>query len=171
VSKSFQILIIYATVGGNTELVVDKVREVLTAKNLENSENETNNEIQKIKFEIKTQRVENTEILQVLEADLTILASPTYGQGTVESHFLLFLKTLEKTNLTNKNFAVIGLGSPKFYPEYLTESATILENSIKEANGNLIIPSMRIGGEVLKILDKIVPNWTNKLITKLSEIQ
>jgi len=157
VSKSFQILIIYATVGGNTELVVDKVREVLTAKNLENSENETNNEIQKIKFEIKT--------------DLTILASPTYGQGTVESHFLLFLKTLEKTNLTNKNFAVIGLGSPKFYPEYLTESATILENSIKEANGNLIIPSMRIGGEVLKILDKIVPNWTNKLITKLSEIQ
>jgi flavodoxin len=170
VSKSLQILIIYATVGGNTELVVDKVRETLISKNSENLENETNNETKKIKFEIKTQRVENTEISQVLEADLTILASPTYGQGTVESHFLPFLKNLEKANLTNKNFAVIGLGSPKFYPEYLTESATILENSIKKASGNLIIPSMRIGGEVLKILDKIVPNWTNKLITKLSEI-
>ena len=172
--KNLKILIIYATVGGNTELVVEKVCEVLSLSQILETPNQENQELEskrkQIDFEIKTQRVENSSINQVLDSDLTILASPTYGQGTVESHFLPFLKTFEKTSLENKNFAVIGLGSPRFYPEYLTESVTILENSIKKANGNLIVPSMRIGGEVLKILDKIVPNWTKKLILKLEEI-
>ena len=168
--KNLKILIIYATVGGNTELVVEKVCEVLSLSQiLETPNQEMESKRKQINFEIKTQRVENSSINQVLDSDLTILASPTYGKGTVESHFLPFLKTLEKTSLENKNFAVIGLGSPRFYPEYLTESVTILENSIKKSNGNLIVPSMRIGGEVLKILDKIVPNWTKKLILKLEE--
>ena len=76
---------------------------------------------------------------------------------------------MEKTDLSAKNLAVVGLGSPKFYPEYLTESTSILENSIKKAGGNIIVPSMRIGGDVLKILDKIVPSWTNRLWAKILE--
>lgn len=174
VSIDFKILIIYATVGGNTELVVDKISQVLQelAENenkKENKEIESEIDNKKIQLNLKIKRVENVIIDEVLTGDLTILASPTYGQGTVEAHFLPFLKVLEKTDLSAKNLAVVGLGSPKFYPEYLTESASILENSIKKAGGNLLVPSMRIGGDVLKILDKIVPSWTNRLWAKILE--
>ncbi len=173
-SIDFKILIIYATVGGNTELVVDKISQVLQelAENenkKENKEIESEIDNKKIQLNLKIKRVENVIIDEVLTGDLTILASPTYGQGTVEAHFLPFLKVLEKTDLSAKNLAVVGLGSPKFYPEYLTESASILENSIKKAGGNLLVPSMRIGGDVLKILDKIVPSWTNRLWAKILE--
>lgn len=154
-----KILIIYATVSGNTELVVEKIIQILNeqklAKNLE--------------LQITSKRVDLANANEILQSDLTILASPTYGQGTVEAHFLPFLKQMNKLDLTDSKLAVIGLGSPRFYPEYLTESAGILEMEIKKSSGNLIVPSLRIGGEVLKMLDKLVPNWTNKLLDKLLE--
>ena len=171
-SINFKILIIYSTVGGNTELVVDKISQVLNELTKGNKEiDEIKSEIdnKRICLTVEIKRVENAIIDDVLTSDLTILASPTYGQGTVEAHFLPFLKILEKTDLSAKNLAVVGLGSPKFYPEYLTESTSILENSIKKAGGNIIVPSMRIGGDVLKILDKIVPSWTNRLWAKILE--
>ena len=156
-----KILIIYATVGGNTELVVEKVTQIFNyqkvSKNLE--------------LQITSKRVDLANANEILNSDLTILASPTYGQGTVEAHFLPFFKQMNKLELSNSKLAVIGLGSPRFYPEYLTESAGILELEIKKSNGNLFVPSLRIGGEVLKMLDKLVPNWTNKLLDKLLEIK
>lgn len=156
-----KILIIYATVGGNTELVIEKVTQIFNyqkvSKNLE--------------LQITSKRVDLANANEILDSDLTILASPTYGQGTVEAHFLPFIKQMNKLKLNNSKLAVIGLGSPRFYPEYLTESAGILELEIKKSNGNLIVPSLRIGGEVLKMLDKLVPNWTNKLLDKLLEIK
>lgn len=156
-----KILIIYATVGGNTELVIEKVTQIFNyqkvSKNLE--------------LQITSKRVDLANANEILDSDLTILASPTYGQGTVEAHFLPFIKQMNKLELNNSKLAVIGLGSPRFYPEYLTESAGILELEIKKSNGNLIVPSLRIGGEVLKMLDKLVPNWTNKLLDKLLEIK
>ena len=156
-----KILIIYATVSGNTELVVEKVTQIFNyqkvSKNLE--------------LQITSKRVDLANANEILGSDLTILASPTYGQGTVEAHFLPFIKQMNKLELNNSKLAVIGLGSPRFYPEYLTESAGILELEIKKSNGNLMVPSLRIGGEVLKMLDKLVPNWTNKLLDKLLEIK
>jgi len=154
-----KILIIYATVGGNTELVVEKITQILNSQKAEKN----------LELQIISKRVDLGNPNEILENDLTILASPTYGQGTVESHFLPFIKQMNKMDLTNSKLAVIGLGSPRFYPEYLTEAAGILEMEVKKSNGNLIVPSLRIGGEVLKMLDKLVPNWTNKLLTKLME--
>ncbi len=156
-----KILIIYATVSGNTELVIEKVTQIFNyqkvSKNLE--------------LQITSKRVDLANANEILDSDLTILASPTYGQGTVEAHFLPFIKQMNKLELNNSKLAVIGLGSPRFYPEYLTESAGILELEIKKSNGNLFVPSLRIGGEVLKMLDKLVPNWTNRLLDKLLEIK
>lgn len=156
-----KILIIYATVSGNTELVVEKITQII------NSQKKSKN----LELQIITKRVDLANANEILDNELTILASPTYGQGTVEAHFLPFLKQINKLNLSNSKFAVIGLGSPRFYPEYLTEAAGILEMEIKKTGGNLIVPSLRIGGEVLKMLDKLVPNWTNKLLDKLLEIK
>lgn len=156
-----KILIIYATVSGNTELVIEKVTQIFNyqkvSKNLE--------------LQITSKRVDLANANEILDSDLTILASPTYGQGTVEAHFLPFIKQMNKLELNNSKLAVIGLGSPRFYPEYLTESAGILELEIKKSNGNLFVPSLRIGGEVLKMLDKLVPSWTNRLLDKLLEIK
>jgi flavodoxin I len=139
--------IIYATLGGNTELAVKRTKEELDSKG----------------FEVFIQRVDTSKIQDLDQFELVILASPTYGQGSVEPHFEKFLKEMAGINLAGKKFTVIGLGDTKYYPEYLTESAGILEDAIKKSGGDLIVPALRIGMPPLKFINKLVPSWTSKI--------
>lgn len=152
--KVTKILIIYSTIGGNTQIVVDSVGQNLTQKG----------------FEIEICRVDTAKPEQILEFDCTILASPTYNQGTLEDHFKPFLKAWKSVSVADRNFAVIGLGNIKYYPEYLTESAGILEAEIAKKQGKLVVPALRIGGDPLKVIGSLVPKWCDKLELKLKEI-
>jgi flavodoxin len=145
------VLIIYSTIGGNTELAVKKVQQELENK--------------AVKVTIK--RVDISDTADFAQAKLIILASPTYGQGSVEAHFLPFLSKMKKVDITTYNFAVIGLGDTKYYPEYLTESAGILEEQVTQAGGNILIPALRIGMPPLKFINRLVPSWVDKIIQKL----
>jgi len=146
-----KILIIYSTIGGNTQLAVQRIQE----------------ELNKANFEVDLVRVDVANASTVMDYELTILASPTYGQGSVEDHFRPFLAGIKKLNLAGKKFAVVGLGDTKYYPEYLTESANLLEEEVKTVKGNLIVPALRIGMPPLKFIDKLVPNWVNKVVLAL----
>jgi flavodoxin I len=149
---SKKILIIFSTVGGNTELVVDAVANLL-APDI---------------FEITKKRPEISDPQEIKNFDLTILASPTYNQGTLEDNFKNFIKAFIKEDFSNQKFAIIGLGDSKYYPEYLTESASILEDIIKKTGGQMVVPALRIGVNPIKMLDKLVPKWVDKL--KLADI-
>ncbi|MEM1311938.1 MAG: flavodoxin domain-containing protein [Patescibacteria group bacterium] len=146
-----KVLIVYATLGGNTELTVQKCQE----------------ELLKYGFNVKNKRVDVTSANELLEYDLTILASPTYGQGTVEQHFKPFLKSMKQCDYSRSKFAIIGLGDTKYYAEYLTESATVLEEHVKDLNGQIIVPALRIGMPPLKFINKLVPMWVDKISTKI----
>jgi flavodoxin I len=145
-----KINIIYSTIGGNTELVVQKVVELLP----ENIERQI--------IRVDTASLENIE-----NCDLIILASPTYGQGTLEAQFPRFLKLIQN-RIETKKFAVIGLGDTKYYPEYLTESGAILESWVTDNKGVLAIPALRIGMPPLKFIEKLVPRWVDKLVESLN---
>ena len=145
-----KINIIYSTIGGNTELVVQKVAELLPED-----------------IEHQIIRVDTASLKDIENCDLIILASPTYGQGTLEAQFPRFLKLIQ-SKVENKQFAVIGLGDTKYYPEYLTESGAILEDWVRQNNGQLIIPTLRIGMPPLKFIEKLVPRWVDKLIESLN---
>ena len=147
-----KVSIIYSTVGGNTEMVCKKVSDVLSEAGLE----------------VKMKRVDVSDMNDLALDGLTILASPTYGQGTVEDHFKPFLKELKKTDITGKKFAVIGLGNTKYYPEYLTEAGTILESFLKEKEAEIIYRTLKIGTNPLGILDSLVTKWAKGLAEKIS---
>lgn len=123
--------------------------------------------LKKENIEITKKRVETATVQEIENYDLTILASPTYNQGTLEDNFKNFIKAFSKADLKNKKFAVIGLGDTKYYSEYLTESATILEEIIQKVNAEIVVPSLRIGTSPVKMLDKLVPKWVEKLLLKI----
>lgn len=145
-----KINIIYSTIGGNTELVVQKIIELLPEDIM-----------------VKSIRVDIATLDDINNCDLIILACPTYGQGTLESHFPPFLKLIQ-TQIENKKFAVVGLGDTKYYPEYLTESGAILEEWVKVNKGELVVPALRIGMPPLKFIDKLVPRWVIKIVEHLN---
>jgi flavodoxin len=146
-----KILTIFSSIGGNTELVVSYIGELCREKGLE--------------FDSK--RVELVDPVEIADYNLVILASPTYNQGTLENHFYPFLKTWKEDYKGSQKFAVIGLGSKDYYPEYLTESAQILKDEVEARNGIVVGQPLRITGNPLKVMDKLVPRWLDKVISEV----
>jgi flavodoxin len=151
-----KILIVFSSIGGNTELVVQKVTQMIEASE------------QAIVDVIRVDSFDMTKPELLDDYNCLILASPTYGQGTIEVHFPPFLKAI-KSKIANRNCAVIGLGDNKYYPEYLTESGAILEKYITDNGGNLLVPALRIGMPPIKFIEKLVPKWVEKLLVGLEE--
>ena len=148
-----KINIIYSSIGGNTLLVVQKITQLLEQNTI-------------IPVALNLYRVDNCNPDVVNDCDCVILASPTYGQGSLEAHFPSFLRQIT-TKIVNQKFAVVGLGDNHYYPEYLTESGAILETFVKNNAGILVVPALRIGMPPIKFINKLVPKWVEKLIAEL----
>lgn len=139
------VLIIFGSTGGNTELVTDKITEILTSK----------------KHKVTVQRAEQTKEADLAKYKYIILASSTYGQGLLQEHmnkFMYFLKSLK-----GKKCAAVGLGDPKYNIEYVVESAKLLEQGIKDKGGEVITTSLRIVKSPVPHLDTMVKDWAEKL--------
>ena len=149
-----KINIIYSSIGGNTLLVVQKISQLLEQNTV-------------TPISLNLFRVDNCNPEVVSDCDCVILASPTYGQGSLEAHFPSFLKQISSKVATQK-FAVVGLGDNHYYPEYLTESGAILETFIKTNGGVLLVPALRIGMPPIKFINKLVPKWVEKLMLELN---
>jgi Flavodoxins len=146
--------IIYSSIGGNTELVVKKVGQILCEEG--------------VSTEIF--RVENVDFRLFEKRQFWVLASPTYHQGELEKGFQNFLNSFRKLNLENNKFAVVGLGDRRYYSEYLCDSAKILEDFVSEAKGELLLPSLRIGTNPLPLLNSTVVNWSKRLAKAIKSL-
>jgi len=146
-----KVIIIFGTTGGNTELVCDKVLEIM-----QNAGHETT-----------MQHAENGSTKDIIGYDLCILASPTYGHGVLEDSMEKFLAELKKEDLKGKKFAVIGLGDSKYEINHMFESAIILTKALEEKEAELLIDSLRINKSPLPYLDTRVSQWAKDLSEKL----
>jgi len=142
-----KVQIIFSTVGGNTEIVANKVASELILK----------------EHKISMFRVDNLDPGTILNYDLTIFLSPTYNQGTLDDHYKPFFKNWKKLDLKNHAFCAAGLGNTKYYSEYLTESTGLLEQEILNIQGLIAVPGLRIGVDPLKVLDSLVAKWCQKI--------
>ena len=145
------ILCIYGTTSGNTELVAEKVSAVL----------------QEARHEVTLQRVERSNISDIDQHNLIILAASTYGHGILQDYFIPFAKELQKTDLSGRKFAVIGLGDTKYDKEYHIESAKILTDIVKKSGGELVCLPLKISKSPLPQLEGKVTQWAKELSGKL----
>ncbi|MBI5411903.1 flavodoxin family protein [Candidatus Peregrinibacteria bacterium] len=142
-----KILIIYGTTGGNTEMAAEQVADVL----------------RKNGHTVELKRVEKSTPQDATSADLCILACPTYGHGVLQEHFVPFHAALKQADLKGKKYAVIGLGDPKYDAQYHVESATIIEEAIKGAGGELVCPALKISRSPVPFLDTLIQKWAEGL--------
>ncbi|MBN1494496.1 flavodoxin family protein [Candidatus Peregrinibacteria bacterium] len=141
------VLIIFGSTGGNTELVCDKVSEVLTQN----------------KHSAAIKRAEQTTITDLESFDVLIFASSTYGQGLLQDYIEPLYFEIKKTGLKGKKCTVIGLGDNKYNVEYVVEAAKILENMVKDAGGELVVPPLRINKTPVTVLNTSVNDWAQNL--------
>jgi flavodoxin len=147
-----KVLIIFGSTSGNTELVAWQIAESLEEKQA------------KVKL-IRAELAAAEDLDQ--EFDLIILAASTYGHGILQDHMLMFTQKIAKHDFKQRNMAVVGLGDSKYDAEYHIEAAPILEEFIKESNGNLIQDSLRISKSPIGQMDKVT-QWADQLFDNLS---
>lgn len=147
-----KIKIVYGSGGGNTELVCEKVEQVLS---------EAGHDV-----ELMRAKVSKPEALG--DFDLLILASPTYGHGLLEKYFAGYMKGLEAVDLKGQPCSIIGLGDPKYDNDYHIESIKIIADFLKEKEAQIVHMPLRVSKCPLPLLDNHVARWAEKIaeITK-----
>ncbi len=148
-----QIKIVYGTVGGNTELVCERVAMVLAGK----------------KHSVQILKAKTTDPAKLGAYDLLILACPTYGIGELEDSFEAFLEKLEAVDLKGRKCAVIGLGDPKYDQDYHLESAKIIMDFLKKKKARVLYMPLRISRSPLPLIQNgFVDRWCEKIDGELA---
>ncbi len=160
-----KIKIVYGSAGGNTEMVCEKVAEVLSA---------CGHKVEMLKAKLtdagklgwgagKTKMPEASEMVKSGNFDLLILASPTYGHGQLEQYFDKFLQGLAAVDMTGWPCAVIGLGDPKYDDDYHIESAKVIMDFLKKKGAKILHMPLRVSRCPLPLLKGHVDKWAEKI--------
>ncbi len=145
------VLIIFGSTSGNTQLVAEKVGMVL----------------EDAKHNVTIQRVEQSDVNDMKKPDVVILGASTYGHGILQDHFIPFREAMRSFDLNGQKCAVIGLGDPKYDAQYHMEAAPILEEAVKESGGNLLQPTLKVSGSPVRALDTYILKWAEDFAKKI----
>jgi len=145
------ILFIYGSTGGNTELVVEKVADVLASDG----------------HKTTLQRAELSDPKKIKDYDFCVLASSTYAHGKLQYHMKAFAHKLSSLSLEGTSCAVIGLGDDKYDSYYHMEAAKILEDLVKDLGGTLAIDALRITKSPVPELNGSISKWAKRLAKKI----
>lgn len=150
--------VIYASTSGHTEYVVDTLIAALEAKNKD--------------IRIVKQRAERTTAEDLLKSDVTLLACGSWNTNNVEGQlspymFELLMKTAAALDLKGQPCAAIGLGDERYF--FTAKAAEHLANYLKNHNGKVLLPTLKIVNEPYGQEDK-VRTWANELFTQIDKL-
>ena len=140
--------IVYGTVGGNTEIVAQMVKEALP------------------EHEVNVINAKDADAEKAKDNDLLILACPTYGNGILEQFFERYLRKLKAVDLNGHPAAVIGLGDIAYNNDYFIESAKIITNLLEEKTAHIITRPLTVAKAPYGMKSRI-ESWSQKLASSL----
>jgi len=146
--------IVFSSCGGNTEIVCERVAELIRAAGHEVS-----------LFDAKTQGPEILEGNEVL-----VLASPTYGMGELERFMAKLLYKAENMKFDGRPCAVISLGDEKYHADYYLESMRILAVWLKKRGASFVTGPLMVGKHPSSHLETTIPAWTDRFLKGLEKL-
>lgn len=125
-------LIIYGSTTGNTEMVANRVGEILTQKGVS----------------VVVKEVTGAKVSELGNGyDLTLLGASTWGDDEIEfqEDFEPFFEELDSANLKEKKVALFGCGDSSY--EYFCGAVDELEEKMEKLKANVVTQSLRIDGD------------------------
>jgi flavodoxin I len=147
------ILLLYATNSGGTEMAAQMISEQLSTHNVE------------------IKRVLEASFDDLNNYDVIILGSPSWDYGGKEGQphddFWEFKKHMEGKTQEGKKFAVFGLGDSSY--KIFTGAVDELEKWVTEWKGILVVPSLRMDKFYYQQAEnaQLIENWCKKLTEAL----
>lgn len=152
------ITVIYATSSGHTAYVIDILTETLAKKCAD--------------CRVIRQRAEVTTSEDIRSADAILFACGTWNTGTTEGQLNPFMHgllhgPLKDCDFKGKPVTAIGLGSDAYY--FVARSADLLADFIRNHNGNLFLPPLKVVNEPYGQEQKIII-WTEELVSAMKKL-
>lgn len=150
-----KILIAYATYSSGTDLATGLIEDILLEK----------------KLPVIKKGIQSVTESDLQQADLVIFASPSWrtrkGDGQPHEFFLDFIEKMSGKILTDKKFAIMGLGDKAY--THFCGAVAVLESFVSELEGDIIQESLRIDGFYFNQSEneEKIKLWTHSLHSKL----
>lgn len=112
----------------------------------------------------------NVKPEEINDYDLIILGSSTWGEGELPEAFTRLVEKLSSHKFTDKKFAVFGLGDATY--TYFCGAADHLENFVKQVEGKLIVPTLKIDNFYFNEKQEIpkIQKWAKEVIKNLESV-
>ncbi|WP_338444274.1 flavodoxin [Bacillus spizizenii] len=122
-----KILLVYATMSGNTEAMADLIEKGLREA-----------EVEADRFEAID--IDNAQLFN--DYDHIIMGTYTWGDGDLPDEFLDLAEDMDEIDFSGKTCAVFGSGDTAY--EFFCGAVDTLEAKIKERGGEIVLPSVKI---------------------------
>ncbi|MBG9769974.1 flavodoxin [Bacillus vallismortis] len=122
-----KILLVYATMSGNTEAMAD-----LIEKGLQEAEAEAD------RYEVMD--IDDAQLFN--DYDHIMMGTYTWGDGDLPDEFLDLAEDMDEIDFSGKTCAVFGSGDTAY--EFFCGAVDTLEAKIKERGGEIVLPSVKI---------------------------
>ncbi|MCA9385498.1 flavodoxin family protein [Candidatus Dojkabacteria bacterium] len=143
--------LIYASVSGNTELVMDYCRHEISQAG-------------HIATLFRAERMP-THILE--SGTHFIFGVSTWEHGEINPHFLPFLEFMGKQSLNGKKAAFVGLGDTRYEPELFCAGIDRIQKTFINQGGEELLPTLKLNGEPQGQIDERVRPWVLELVSKI----
>ncbi|UTR13305.1 flavodoxin [Salipaludibacillus sp. LMS25] len=144
-----KVLLVFASMTGNTEEMADIIEKGLTNAGLE----------------VDKQDVMDTEASEMADYSYIILGAFTWGDGELPDDFLDFHEEMEEMDLSGKSFAIFGSGDTAY--EVYCGAVTILEDTVKERGGQIVTDSLKV--ELFPDDEDICLDFANKFAQAIGQ--
>lgn len=148
------IKIIYASLTGNTEIVCEKLSEIMDAADLDSGL-------------FKAEEVHNDIFLQGRDF---VLATSTWNNGQLNDMFLDLYDGLLEVDLTGKRFAFIGVGDMSYGEELFCKGIQLIKKRVLESGGQQLQEVLKIDGEFDKEEEQKLTEWAESAIVQFKSM-
>lgn len=122
-----KILIIYASMTGNTEVMAEIIEQSLTEEGLH----------------VTVKEALRTKPKEMLKYDGVLLGAYTYEGGEIGDEFMLFYEDMEQVDLTGKIMAVFGSGDT-FYKDTFCVAVDTVTEKLHELGANVVLDGLKV---------------------------
>lgn len=147
------ILIVYGSLTGNTQLVAEEISQKLSGAG----------------HDVTIKNANESSFENIKEPEILVLGASTWDDGLLQYDFTDFLDDVknDEPNLSDKKIAVFGCGDSSY--EKYCEAVIIIEKEFAEMGAKQIIEGLKIDGfpQLEENAEKI-DKWISELIKELA---
>jgi flavodoxin short chain len=143
-------IVIYGSETGNTESVAEEIAAGLGDEN----------------FEVTLKNVTESSVEELLNLDLILLGSSTWGdeEKELQSDMVDFYEELERINLSGKPAAAFGCGDRDY--THFCGAVDLLEERLEQIGANLLDEGFRVDGEPDQNIIDDARDWARQIAAR-----